>query len=686
MLRPERETLLKWVKPIPPTADEQKCMELLNPGDYEIYNEKLNNILAEAKEIFIRMGITSMLRSGDLIVGIYTRDGDMATASCGTYLHAVSAQLPVKFIVNHWVDNPTVGVRDGDIFYASEAQYGGIHNPDQIAIMPVFNDGELIAWVISAVHQPETGGGEPGGMIIDAKSVCDEGMRLTPIKIGENFRLRDDLLEMMENMIVRTPRMQMIDVRARATSCDRLRRRLVDLAKQKGNGFVKGLLRKLIVEAERAARNRITHWNDGTYRGMVMLDTQGVDMALLRIFCTLRKEGDHITFDFTGTSPEHDGGGYHGLPHHVLAEIAVYLFAYCFHDLPVSAGSLAPFDMVVPYGTFFNPDPMTPLSCNPPACIPALCLVHGLFQKILFDSEERHLVTAPHADGVYTLVAGVNQHGVPVADITAYGFNTDGQGARFNRDGVDAYGFSLCHIGRSPDAEFLESEFPLLHLYQKFKKDSCGFGKYRGGSGTTTAMIIYHVPWAVMHTNSVGFNVSPNQGLFGGYPPSSRPGIQIISTDVWEKMARGDKDIPSDTRELITKRSIKGDYQVEAMQRVGRPLNNGDIWVEISNGGPGYGDVLERNPDMVMDDLRKEIISHWVAHNIYHVNYDPSTLEVDYKKTEELRQKEREDRKTRGKKYEEFTREWLKKKPPEEALKHWGSWPDAEKVRYIVRL
>jgi acetophenone carboxylase len=193
-MRPDRTTLLEWVKPNSYTAEELDYVNLLKPGDYEMYNEKLNNILAEAKEIFIRMGITSMLHSGDLIVGIYTREGDMTTCSAGTYLHSVSAQLPVKFIVKNWIDNPTVGVRDGDIFYASEASYGGIHNPDQIAIMPVFNNDELIAWTIAAVHQPETGGTEPGGMVINAKSLCDEGMRLTPIKIGENFRLRQAVI------------------------------------------------------------------------------------------------------------------------------------------------------------------------------------------------------------------------------------------------------------------------------------------------------------------------------------------------------------------------------------------------------------------------------------------------------------------------------------------------------------
>jgi len=71
---------------------------------------------------------------------------------------------------------------------------------------------------------------------------------------------------------------------------------------------------------------------------------------------------------------------------------------------------------------------------------------------------------------------------------------------------------------------------------------------------------------------------------------------------------------------------------------------------------------------MVMEDLRNEIISHWVAQNVCHVAYDPATLEVDYKKTEELRQNEFESRKSRGKKYEDFVKEWSQKRPPEEAI------------------
>src|SRR3989304_4672555 len=214
--------LAERLKPEPPTPEELDSMRKLEPGDYEVYSEKLNMISLEAREIFSRIGISSMLHSGDMAVGIYTPEGDMVTAICGTYLHSVTAQIPIKFIMKYWKNTPTVGVREGDIFYCNEAVYGGIHNPDQIALMPIFFKGELIAWSAAAAHQPETGATEPGGMPVSAKSRHHEGMKLTPIKIGENYQVRDDLLEMMANMISRAPRMQVVDVRARATAADRV--------------------------------------------------------------------------------------------------------------------------------------------------------------------------------------------------------------------------------------------------------------------------------------------------------------------------------------------------------------------------------------------------------------------------------------------------------------------------------
>src|SRR5579859_4700876 len=234
------------IKPVPATVEELRAMEALAPGDYEIYSEMLTIIAQEGKEIMTKMGISSMLHSGDSMAAIYSAVGDLVTTVCGTYLHCVTGQIPIKFILKYWADNPSVGVRAGDVFYCNEAIYGGIHNPDQFAFVPAFLDGELIAWAVVGAHQAETGGSEPGGEITTARSRHDEGMKLTPIKIGERYQLRDYLLKMMENFISRAPRMQVTDVRARVSGADRVRLRLEELAAKRGTTFLSGLFRKMI--------------------------------------------------------------------------------------------------------------------------------------------------------------------------------------------------------------------------------------------------------------------------------------------------------------------------------------------------------------------------------------------------------------------------------------------------------
>jgi acetone carboxylase alpha subunit len=71
---------------------------------------------------------------------------------------------------------------------------------------------------------------------------------------------------------------------------------------------------------------------------------------------------------------------------------------------------------------------------------------------------------------------------------------------------------------------------------------------------------------------------------------------------------------------------------------------------------------------MVMDDLRKEIISHRTASQVFRLAYDPETLVVDRAGTDALRRQEREDRKARGLKWEDFIREWSNLRPAGEAM------------------
>ena len=198
----------------------------------------------------------------------------------GTFLHAITGAVPIKFVLKHYRDDPTVGLQDGDIFFCNEAIYGGLHNPDQIVFMPVFWEGELISWVSSAGHEPETGATEPGGQPADARDRYAEGLKVPPVRIGENFKLRRDMMEFFQNM-VRYPEMIATDTAAKLAACLRLRARLLEIVERHGAEFVVGLLRKVIEDSAAAARERVGKLPDGQYRCVGFLDTYGPAEALV---------------------------------------------------------------------------------------------------------------------------------------------------------------------------------------------------------------------------------------------------------------------------------------------------------------------------------------------------------------------------------------------------------------------
>ena len=176
---PTDKEKLSWLKPEPLSEAEKQCLDKLKPGEFEIGFERINNILDEAKEVFMRACRASMGSAGDLMTCVFTTSGELANASCGTYLHAVIQPVMIKFILKHYRENP--GIRDGDIWFTNDALYGGIHNPDEVVLMPIFYDSELIGWAGAAVHTAETGAVEPGGMTLRATSRFMEGMNFPPI-------------------------------------------------------------------------------------------------------------------------------------------------------------------------------------------------------------------------------------------------------------------------------------------------------------------------------------------------------------------------------------------------------------------------------------------------------------------------------------------------------------------------
>lgn len=683
---PSAEEKLKWIKVVPPTQEELDAVARLSPGDYEIGFQRTNDILDEALEVFQRSCRSSMGIAGDVMVAVFTAQGDLVNGAAGTYLHAIIQPIIIKYILTHYSQNP--GINEGDIWVANDALYGGIHNPDVVALMPVFYKGKLIAWCSAANHTTETGAVEPGGMPVTAPARFGEGMNLPPMKVGEHGQLREDWLELFNAYGIRAPQMVVTDLKARSTAADRARVRVVELAEKEGPEFVVGLLRKMLMVAEEGARKRIASWPDGKFRSVAFADTiGGMGFSLIRsASLTVEKQGDHLLLDFTGTSPENPSS-YNAHAQAAVGHLANFLYSYIFHDLPISSATFAPIDAYFPPGCVLNPDARAATSCAVMICTGIMSSTAVTFSKMIFGTQEWRQAVASSANGGNAMViAGLSQWGLPFADMLAYSLNTEGQGGRATSPGMDASHFAWCPFGRSPDVELMENEFPMLIPLSQHWQDSCGHGAHRGGSGTVQVWVAHQTPTIFFTTIADNSKVQTPQPLFGGYAPPTVPGISIRGADIIKRMSAGDSGLKLDFSALIEREAIGGEWGDEPFIRSVRPYSEGDvITFGFASGGAGYGDPLDADPQQVVQDVEAEVVSDWSARNIYKVAYDADTMRVNVAETEALRDAERKARLARGQSWDDFQAEWSQLKPPEEALTWFGSWPEGKALAPIFR-
>src|SRR5918912_3606143 len=248
MAIPTADEKLAMIRLAEPAPEELEAVAGLAPGDYEIGFQRTNDILDEALEVFQRSSRSSMGIAGDVMIALFSAGGDLVNAAAGTYLHAIIQPILIKYILEQYGENP--GIREGDNWSSNDALYGGIHNPDQVIVLPIFHEGELIAWAGAANHTTETGAVEPGGMPVSATTRFHEGLNLPPIKIGEDHRLRDDMLELFNAFGIRAPQMITTDLKARATAADRVRTRILEVADKEGADFVVGVMQRMLQVAE----------------------------------------------------------------------------------------------------------------------------------------------------------------------------------------------------------------------------------------------------------------------------------------------------------------------------------------------------------------------------------------------------------------------------------------------------
>jgi hypothetical protein len=98
-------------------------------------------------------------------------------------------------------------------------------------------------------------------------------------------------------------------------------------------------------------------------------------------------------------------------------------------------------------------------------------------------------------------------------------------------------------------------------------------------------------------------------------------------------------------------RLLSGEFDVEK-GFYHRPLSSGDVFQFFYNSSGGYGDPIERDTELVRQDLDNEVLSLELALNAHHVQagYDEQSdsYVIDVGRTEELRRLERDERRRKA--------------------------------------
>lgn len=658
----------------PPPEGELELAANIPPSKFAVFAHKLQMIAMEGKDVVTRTGATPACSGTDLNTGIYNAQGDVIMAASGVWVHAFGPQLVIKYVLEAFEKDP--GITDGDCWHVSDPlRFGLTHANDMETFMPVFYEGQLIAWVSAQMHEPDIGASEIG-MPQTVRSRFEDGMLVSPIKIAEGHKLRQDLVEMLAYM-TRDPRGLMLDIRTRWATCNRQRERILEVVEKEGLDFFLGASRKMIEESRSYTKKKFSGWLDGTFRDSQFLDTTGPELSLRRTAVTMIKKGDRLSVDISGTSPEAPGT-YNTPGNLILGLLGPNFFSYQLHDVYPNAGAYDQMDVVVPKGTFLSPrwEALEPVSV---ASILAGFMVQAAswrpLAKMAFSSTDRNTIAAGlPASLVISVYFGLDPWGVPTAGLPME-INAGGGGARCDSDGLDCQQPIWATLTDSEEAEYHERNFPLNYLIRNRGQNHCGFGKHRGGTGLEYVFAIGDTPYWIDAPFACALCFPSAAGLFGGYQAHGGKYFHINNSNYFEAVKDGKTTLPNKVHDLIREKPIEGDYEFYNQTLGMIPKKKGDIVHGFSQGGGGYGDVLEREPASVVEDLRQGIISEWVVKNVYAVAYDPETKELDEKQTEELRQSARDERKRRGKSYVEFEKEWLAKKPPEEWLKWFGAWP-----------
>lgn len=220
-------------------------------------------------------------------------------------------------------------------------------------------------------------------------------------------------------------------------------------------------------------------------------------------------------------------------------------------------------------------------------------------------------------------------------------------------------------VADTSEHELAEEELPYVRLVaQQLAKDRIGFGKYRGGMGYEQMVTVRDTQvWGFMAGQCGSLHPSA-YGIFGGYACPAYPLAKVKGINIFEVIKDNPQALKLDMVELMNDQAIpEADYVVQGAAMAFEPCEEGEIYMICQGAGGGYGDVLEREPELVVKDVEENLLSPELARDIYGVVLEPETLVLNEVGTAAARAAVREERKRRGRPYAESCADWVTEEP-----------------------
>ena len=581
-------------------AGAEAVTAAIDPVTLAVVQSGLVQVCNEMDLAFVRAAFSPVISEAfDRSDGIYHRDtGDLiAQGDLGLPIFVGTMQFGTQEVIKRAKD-----LTPGDMYIVNDPYLGGTHLMDVRFVKPFFYRGEFFAWLANTGHWPDIGGAVPGGFSAKATEVEQEGLRLPPVKLFKAGKMDQEILSIILSNI-RIADQRIGDIKAQAAALTVGERRFTALLDRYGKETVSACIVELRARAEQQMRAKIATIPDGAYRGVSQLDSDGVVDAPLTIDMRIRKQGTDLYFDMSGSSPPCLGP-----MNSVIATTrsAIYLaIKHIFPEVPINAGTFVPLHITDPEGTFLYAKYPRPVS----GCASEVSqrIAEAVFAALTPALPDKLFAAPAGTSGNFALGGVDPENG---RGYVMYLFSGGGYGGSPEGDGI-SNGCSTIGISKTTPLEVIEQRYPVLFEEYSLHEGSGGAGKSRGGFGITYELTLRRGEARASFVMDHGR--SGPLGALGG----SDGGVNKV------RITRdGETYIPP---------HLSKDQDIL--------MSAGDRVRVSTPGGGGYGDPLERDPGLVLRDVRRGYYTPEQAAELFGVVIVDGALDTIQTESERVRRR-----------------------------------------------